>query len=116
MGCGTSSAKIYDANEAIRTNNTTPASQDLIATINVAQKGTDGRVPFLQACRYGRVEMVEFMLTHDKRRRIRSDLIDEGLLANTAGDTNRNLVFILVETAGANVNTIVSAIGQRKEI
>ena len=48
--CG-SAARIYDTNEAIRLNNTSPASQNLLATVNVTQRGKDGRVPFVQACK-----------------------------------------------------------------
>ena len=47
MGCGGSS-KIYVANEAIRTNDTSAEAQELLATVNIAGKGSDGRVPFLQ--------------------------------------------------------------------
>jgi hypothetical protein len=104
--CGTA-AKIYDANEAIRVNNTSPKSQELLATINVTKKGRDGRMPFVQACKYGRQRMVEFMIKHDKRQRITVDFVDAGLLQCCGGDTSRNLIFILVEVAGANVNAQV---------
>ena len=43
-------------------------SQELLASVNVTAKGADGRIPFVQACKYGRQRMVEFMLKHDKKQ------------------------------------------------
>jgi hypothetical protein len=104
--CG-SAARIYDANEAIRVNNTGPRAQELLATVNVTRKGRDGRIPFVQACKYGRQRMVEFMIKHDVKQRISAEFVDAGLLQCCGGDTTRNLVFVLVEVAGANVNAQV---------
>lgn len=101
--CG-SAARIYDANEAIRVNNTGPRSQELLASVNVTAKGRDGRIPFVQACKYGRQRMIEFMIKHDRKQRISAEFVDAGLLQCCGGDTTRNLVFILVEVSGANVN------------
>lgn len=104
--CG-GAARIYDANEAIRVNNTGPRAQELLASVNVTMKGRDGRIPFVQACKYGRQRMVEFMIKHDIKQRITAEFVDAGLLQCCGGDTTRNLVFILVEVAGANVNAQV---------
>lgn len=102
------SAGIYDANEAIRVNNTGPRAQELLAKVDVTRKGRDGRIPFVQACKYGRQRMVEFMIKHDIKQRITAEFVDAGLLQACGGDTTRNLVFILVEVAGANVNAQVN--------
>lgn len=88
-------------------NNTGPRSQELLATINVTKKGRDGRIPFVQACKYGRQRMVEFMIKHDVNQRITAEFVDAGLLQCCGGDTSRNLAFILVEVVGANVNAQV---------
>lgn len=40
-------------------------------------------------------------------QRIKADFVDAGLLQCSGGDTTRNLIFILVEVAGANVNAQV---------
>ncbi len=59
------------------------------------------------SCRYGRQRMVEFMIKHDRAQRIKAEFVDAGLLQCCGGETSRNLIFILVEVAGANVNAQV---------
>lgn len=102
--CG-SAARIYDANEAIRLNDTSPEAQEAVASADFGAAGKDGRIPWIEACRFGRQKVVEYMLKNDVKRRINADLIDEGLRQNCAGNTSFDVIMILVEAAGASLTT-----------
>lgn len=105
MGCG-SSSRLAAANEAIRTADNSPEAQELIATVDVTAKGSDGRVPFIQACKFGRTKMVRFMVGNDRKKRLlrNTPLLNEGLRANCSGETQADLVEFLLKEAGALPN------------
>jgi len=109
MGCGGAS-RLAAANEAIRTADNSPEAQELIASVNVTAKGSDGRIPFDQACKFGRTKMVRFMLENDKKRRIRDnrELLNGALRSNCSGETRADLVELLLK-AGAEPNYQVIA-------
>ena len=101
------------ANEAIRTADNSPEAQELIATVDVTAKGSDGRVPFVQACKFGRTKMVKFMLANDRKKKLIRNtlLVNEGLRANCGGETQADLVELLLKEAGASPNFQVSGRG-----
>lgn len=104
MGCGGS--KVAAANEAIRTADNSQAAQELIASVDVTKKAKDGRIPFVEACKFGRTKMVRFMLGNDRKGRItkNTELVNEALRANCAGETQADLVQLLLQDAGSQPN------------
>lgn len=108
MGLCGSSAKVYDANEAIRLADNSHEAQELIASVNVAAKGKDGRIPFIQACKFGRVKMIRFMIENDKKNRLTRGLLDAGLIENCMFETDVEAVKVLVQDGGASVKATSS--------
>ena len=66
--------------------------------------GAAGRRARVQACKYARLNVVEFMLQHDDNQRIKPSMCEAGLIENCGFNANMSLVRVLVEAGGANVN------------